>query len=131
MNNEKVIDVEASETSTKANPKLGEALASLGGLIWSLAVYILLYPFRRGREVFKSKTTAGRVLRIATIWVAVVALVGIFSAGNRGEGVRYNSAVALAAAIEGEYSQAGQYAWKTVTLSPKPGLMTRAANALF
>jgi hypothetical protein len=131
MNSDKVIDVEATETSTKADPKLGEALSNLGGLIWSLTVFLLMYPFRRVREVFKSKTTAGRVLRIATIWVAVVVATGVFSAGNRGEGVRYNSAVALAAVIEGEYSQAGQYAWKTVTLSPKPGLMTRAANALF
>lgn len=129
---EKVIDVEATATNTvKPEPKLGEALMNLGGLIWSLALYLLMYPVRRVQKVVGANTMTAKALKVAAVWVAIVTIIGVFSSGDRGDAVRYNSAVALAAAYEGEFSQMGEYAWKTISLQEKPGVFTRAANALF
>lgn len=131
MNNETInaefVEVENKPTAAAAK----SAIKEIGSLVIGLAIFILMIPVAIVQSFFKKRPVIGKVAKYVGIWVVVVTAIGILSQGNLGSGVRYNAAVAASSALEGQYSHAGEYAWRTLTLAPKPSVMTRAANALF
>lgn len=132
MNSNEHVDVEFVKVETKPTAAAAKsAIKEIGSLVIGLAVFILMIPVAVVQSFFKKRPVVGKVAKYTAIWIVIVTAIGILSQGDLGSGVRYNAAVAASAAIDGRYSHAGEYAWRTLTLAPKPGVMTRAANALF